>query len=203
MNLHPPFPPDSGPRRITLIRHGETTQPGHYHGRSDIPLSDHGMQAMYQATGDERFDHVVSSPLRRCASFAQDYATLHDIPFTLDADWMEIGFGAWEGKTAAEIMADSPKALKAFWRDPLGHPPPDGEPLEAAAERVWHAWEHLPMARSVLVVTHGGVMRLLFCQLLGLPLTALWRLELNHAARLEFLIDEGGVRLHFFHAGGR
>lgn len=195
--------PDAGPRRITLIRHGATTQPGHYHGRSDIPLSDHGMRAMRRAMGEERFDHVVSSPLRRCAAFAQDFAALHDVPFALDADWMEIGFGAWEGKTAAEIMADSPTALKSFWRDPIGHPPPGGEALESAADRVLHAWKRLPQAPSVLVVTHGGAMRLLFCRLMGLPLSALWRIELNHVARLEFLVDEAGIRLHLFHAGGQ
>ncbi|MEO1750208.1 histidine phosphatase family protein [Thiofaba sp. EF100] len=194
--------PDTGPRRITLLRHGATTQPGHYHGHSDVPLSDRGMRSMHQAMAGERFDQVISSPLKRCASFAQDFAALHDVPCALDADWMEVGFGAWEGKTAAEIMAESPKALKAFWRDPIGHPPPGGEPLDAATERVWHAWERLPKLPQVLVVTHGGAMRLLFCRLLGLSLTALWRLELNHVARLEFLVDEDGVRLHYFHAGG-
>lgn len=199
---HTAPPLDTEPRRITLLRHGATTQPGHYHGHSDVPLSDHGMRSMYQALSGERFDQVISSPLKRCASFAQDFAILHDVPFALDADWMEVGFGTWEGKTAAEIMAESPKALKAFWQDPIGHPPPGGEMLPDAADRVYHAWERLPRVPKVLVVTHGGAMRLLFCRLMGLPLTALWRLELNHVARLEFLVDEAGVRLHYFHAGG-
>ncbi|MDM7321727.1 MAG: histidine phosphatase family protein [Gammaproteobacteria bacterium] len=190
------------PRRITLLRHGATIQPGHDHGHADVPLSDHGMRRMHQIMAGERFEQVISAPLRRCASFAEDFAALQDVPCALDADRMEVGFGAWEGPTAAEIMAKSPKALKAFGRDSTGHPPLGGKPLESAAEHVWHAWERLPRVPHVRVVTHGGAMRLLFCRLMGLPLTALWRLELNHAARLEFIVDEAGVRLHDFHAGG-
>lgn len=191
-----------GPRRVTLLRHGATTMPGRYHGRTDIPLSGRGMQAMHHALGDMLFDRVISSPLLRCAAFAQDFAAMHDLSLDLDADWMEIDFGDWEGMSAVEIMEKNPKGLKAFWRDPIAHPPPRGEPLGKASDRVLCAWKRLPAVPNTLIVTHSGAMRLLFCRLMGLPMSALWQLDVNHAARMDFIIDESGERLHFFHAGG-
>ena len=49
----------------------------------------------------------------------------------------EMHFGAWEGQSAAELMATEPEALAAFWEDPLAHPPPGAvHPVEAAVLRV-------------------------------------------------------------------
>jgi len=189
-------------KTVTLLRHGATTHPGCYHGRtSDVPLSGQGMEDMHKAMEYCHFDQVISSPLLRCAAFAQDFAARDDLPISFDADWMEIGFGEWEGISASEIMDRAPSALKAFWRDPLNHPPPGGEPLTDASRRIQGAWTHLPDAQRTLVVTHGGVMRLLFCRLMGLPLTDIWRIEINHVARMEFAIDEQGERLRSFDSG--
>lgn len=188
-------------RTVTLLRHGATTHPGRYHGRSDVPLSGRGHEDMHKALADRQFDRVISSPLQRCASFAQDFAAQHDLPLEIDADWMEISFGDWEGMSAHEIMDRSPKELKAFWRDPLHHSPPGGEPLTDASKRIQHAWKRLPHDDRTLIVTHGGVMRLLFCRLMGLPLTDIWRIEINHVARMEFAIDNQGERLRCFDAG--
>ena len=188
-------------RTVTLMRHGATTHPAVYHGQFDVPLSGRGLEDMHATLTDSHFDRVISSPLQRCSRFAQDFAAQHDLPIELDADWSEIGLGDWEGKTAHEIMERSPKPLKAFWRDPLNHPPPGGEPLPDAAKRIHRAWKRLPDAPSTLIVTHGGVMRLLFCRLMGLPLTDIWRIEINFVSRLEFSIDDQGERLRFFDAG--
>ncbi|TQV64115.1 MAG: alpha-ribazole phosphatase family protein [Halothiobacillaceae bacterium] len=188
-------------RIATLMRHGATTQPGRYHGHSEVPLSGQGMEDMHAALSGPVFDRVISSPLQRCARFAEDYAHQHDIPITLDSDWIEISFGEWEGMSAHEIMDTSPKALKAFWRDPIHHPPPGGEPLADASKRIQKAWTRLPDVPRTLIVTHGGVMRLLFCRLMGLPLSDIWRVELNYVARMEFAIDETGERLRSFDSG--
>lgn len=188
-------------REITLLRHGATTLPGRYLGQADVPLSATGLAAMHAALGDEAFDAIVSSPLQRCAAFAQEFSARHALPCTLDADWMELGFGAWDGQSAQEIMQHSPEALQNFWRDPIRHPPPGGEALPEATQRILAGWHRLADMPRTLIVTHGGVMRLLFCQLMQLPLERLWSIEINHVARMRFVVDEGGVRLRYFHAG--
>lgn len=190
-------------RHMTLLRHGQTCQPGRYHGLNDVSLSDAGRAQMRAALTDcaAGATRIISSPLLRCAEMAQDYAATHNLPIELDPAWVELDFGAWTGRSAAEIMQHEAEHLSAFWHDPLQHAPPGGETLQHAASRIHAAWDALPMDENLLIVTHGGVMRLLFCQLLGLPLTQLWRIDLHYAARMTWLCDASGTRLHHLHAG--
>ncbi|MEW6764881.1 MAG: histidine phosphatase family protein [Pseudomonadota bacterium] len=186
---------------VTLMHHGATTHPGHFHGQDEVALSPKGTAEMYHTLAGARFDHIISSPLKRCADFARDFAACLDVPCELDEGWTEISFGEWEGKSTHEIMSSAPNPLKAFWRDPLRHTPPGGESLHEAARRVERAWKRLPEAEDILIITHAGIMRLLFCRVMGLPLSDVWRIELHHLARLTFTQDERGVRLRFFDAG--
>ncbi|MDD2893395.1 MAG: histidine phosphatase family protein [Halothiobacillaceae bacterium] len=190
-------------RHITLLRHGQTSQPGLYHGHNDVSLSFTGRAQMRAALGNMPSGtcQVVSSPLQRCAEIAQDYASTHALPLALDRAWMELDFGAWTGRSADDILRTEAKSLHDFWRDPIQHAPPGGETLHHAAARVQSAWDALPPEGNLLVVTHGGVMRLLFCLLLDLPLTQLWRVDIHYAARMEWVTDTSGTRLHQLHPG--
>jgi alpha-ribazole phosphatase len=190
-------------RHITILRHGQTTQPGRYHGRNDVSVSDEGRAQMLAALDSFPVDatQIISSPLIRCAHVAQAYAAEHALPIHLDKAWMELDFGSWTGRSAAEILRTEAKSLSAFWHDPLNHAPPGGETLHHAAARLQTAWDTLPPDGNLLIVTHGGVMRLLFCQLIGLPLNQLWRVDVHYAARMVWVADESGTRLHHLHPG--
>jgi len=171
-------------RAIDLLRHGCTVAgAGHYCGRSDVALATEGWAQMWRATGGRRWDRIVSSPLRRCADFAQALALLLRVGCTLDARWQELDFGDWENRRVADVDA---ARLADFWRDPDTHAPPGGERLDSLRLRVRAAREALRAgmaeAERVLVVTHGGPMRVLLsprgasaAELLGLdvPLAAL------------------------------
>ncbi|AGA35121.1 Phosphoglycerate mutase [Thioalkalivibrio nitratireducens DSM 14787] len=186
---------------VTLLRHGATARPGIYAGRLDVPLAAAGRAAMWQATRGLQVQRVVSSPLSRCRLFAEALAERHGLALTVEPAWQEMDFGDWEGRTAAEILAQAPETLEAFWRDPETHAPPGGEGLADLRRRVLSAWERRPRDADLLIITHGGPMRLLFQHLLGLPGESLWRLELHPAARIDFVLDEGGPRLTQFHFG--
>ena len=190
-------------RHITLLRHGQTCQPGLYHGHNDVELSETGRAQMHAALDSlpNGTQQVFSSPLRRCAEVAQAYAAVHTLPLVLDRAWMELDFGAWTGRSAQEIMQSDGERLSSFWRDPLHHVPPAGESLRHAAARVQAAWNALPPEGHLLIVTHGGVMRVLFCLLLELPLSQLWRVDIHYAARMEWVTDSSGTRLHHLHPG--
>ena len=176
----------SGHTRIDLLRHGETRAGSVYLGRTDAPLSEHGYRQMAEALTDEpNYDAVLSSPLARCAAFAQDYAQLHGLPLHHDARFQEMDFGAWNGRSAAEIAAADPGALENFWRDPVAFTPPQAEPLLSFQARVLAAWQELPARypdRRVLLVTHGGVMRIILCHLQQRPLAELLGLSVPHVA---------------------
>ena len=190
-------------RHITLLRHGQTSQPGLYHGHNDVSLSATGRAQMRAALQNlpSGTCQVFSSPLQRCAEVAKDYASTHALPLVLNRAWMELDFGTWTGRSADDILRTEAKSLTDFWRDPIQHAPPGGETLPHAAVRVQSAWDALPPEGNLLVITHGGVMRLLFCLLLDLPLTQLWRVDIHYAARMEWVCDSSGTRLHQLHPG--
>ncbi|TKD38146.1 histidine phosphatase family protein [Azotobacter chroococcum] len=178
---------------LDLLRHGETECGGGFRGSLDDALTAAGraqMQAATTAAGP--WDLVVSSPLRRCAGFAAELAAAHDLPLQLEADLRELHFGAWEGRSAAALMQTDAEALGRFWNDPYAFTPPDGEPLAAFETRVLQAVEQLRRdcaGRRLLLVSHGGVMRLLLARARGLPRGALLQVTVAHGALHRLRLD--------------
>lgn len=174
---------------IDLLRHGETWGGSRFRGRLDDPLTATGWEQMWAAVGpaDRKgaWDAIIASPLARCADFAQALSERQGIPLRLDRRLVEMDFGAWEGRTAADLMATDAEALGRFWADPLANTPPGGEPLLAFASRVLAAWGDLldqEPGERLLVIGHGGVIRVILCQVLGHPLGQLLELEVGHAS---------------------
>jgi alpha-ribazole phosphatase len=172
---------------IALLRHGETAGGARFRGSIDNPLTPLGWRQMAAAVEGETWTRIVTSPLKRCADFARELAREREIPLECDERLREMHFGAWEGRSAAELMESEGDALSRFWRDPAANTPPGGEPLEAFQARVLAAWSSLrgaPHGSKTLVVSHGGVIRTLLCVLLGHPLHRLLELEteIGHGA---------------------
>lgn len=152
---------------IDLLRHGETGRSG-FRGNLDDPLAPAGWEQMQRATHEAktRWQVVVSSPLARCADFAHAFAAERGLPLEWDARLAELHFGDWEGQDAEILHREQPQALGRFWTDPWSYTPPGGESLTAFETRVRAAWVDISKrhtSRHVLVVTHGGVIRLLLC----------------------------------------
>lgn len=193
---------------VDLMRHGEPVGGRRYRGQIDDPLSDRGWAQMRDAVADHcPWSAVISSPLLRCAEFGRELAARHDLPLTLDARLMELGFGEWEGRTAEELMRDDPERLARFWRDPITHRPPGGESLAAFRERVVGAWEQLLAERAgkpLLVVCHAGVIRMIVRHVLDMPLDRLFRIQVPSAGLTRIRVDGSGADALpklVFHAG--
>lgn len=156
---------------IDLLRHGEAEGGARYRGSTDDPLTAAGWQQMEAAVdGQGPWDRIVTSPLARCADFARALARRQVVVLTVDERWREIDFGAWEGRTAQALMGEDPQALQRFWRDPVAHPPPGGESVHAFRDRVLTAWLELVSrcrGERVLIVTHGGPIRVVLTHLAG------------------------------------
>jgi alpha-ribazole phosphatase len=194
---------------IDLLRHGEPAGGIRYRGSMDDPLSECGWEQMRTAVGEQHpWDVIVSSPLRRCVAFARELAERHSLPLETEPAFREISFGAWEGRTTTEIDAVTPDAQRRFWSDPLNYPPPDGEPLANFAARVSAAWRTLlerHAGRHVLVVAHGGVIRMVLCQVLEMSPGRLWRLEVPYASCSRVRVYGRGIEsepLLVFHGKG-
>ncbi len=178
-----------------MLRHGATTQPACYIGRSDPPLTEPGLVQMRTASAGGSWSRIVSSPRRRCAAFARMLAAARGLPLSFDARFAELDFGDWDGVPVATLHARTPGALAAFWRDPLGHPPPNGETLAALQTRVLAALHELAGGGTALIVTHGGPLRIAIAARDGLPLGALMTIDVPHAARFAFAIERDGAAL--------
>jgi alpha-ribazole phosphatase/probable phosphoglycerate mutase len=193
-----------GPTTIDLIRHGEPEGGVLFRGWRDDPLSDRGWRQMREATaGHAPWDHVISSPLLRCAQFAAELSHKAGIPMALDERLKEIGFGDWEGRSPEVLYRESPQLLGAFWNNPVDCPPPGGEPMTRFQSRVASAWrdiQSLHQGQHLLIVAHGGVNRMIIGQVLEISLRHLFRIELPYAGISRIRIEQGCPRL-VFHCG--
>ena len=193
---------------IDLIRHGEPVGGHRYRGQIDDPLSDRGWQQMRAAVGDHcPWDSIVSSPLSRCAEFAKELGERHQLAVKLDPQFMEIGFGAWEGKCAEQIQQQTPGALEAFWQDPVVHRPQGAEPLVDFRTRIESAWNkllHNHAGQQVLVVCHAGVIRMSLQYILGMPIENVFRIKISNAGLTRIMIDHDDNQFYpqlIFHDG--
>ena len=172
--------------RTGLLRHGDVKGGRCFRGTTDDPLTDIGLDQMKQAVnGDYCWDHVVTSPLKRCAVFANEYAAQHNLSLSIEERFAEIHFGAWEGRSSAEIMITQGYALKRFWENPLEYTPPEAESVMDFASRVLEAWQDLIIKyakQRVLLVTHGGVIRVLLCHIRQHPIGRLMEIDVEYGA---------------------
>lgn len=180
---------------IDLLRHGETELGGGLRGSLDDALTAKGwvqMQAAVQDAGP--WDALVSSPLQRCARFAETLGEQAGLPVQLAPGLQELHFGEWEGRSAADLMLTHEQQLGQFWSDPYAYTPPGGEAVIDFSARVLAAvaaLRHEHAGKHLLLVTHGGVMRLLLARARGLPREQLLQVEVGHGAlcRLEVHAD--------------
>ncbi len=160
---------------IALLRHGETTLGNCYRGSLDDTLTNKGWAQMEASLANPQHNKIpwqiiFSSPLQRSFAFARDYANRMGATLQVDDRLKEIHFGLWEGKTAEEIFSKDKDLLIAFWNDPEKNTPPQGETLAHLRQRVMLCWQSIYDAaqnNNVLVITHGGPIRVLLSEALA------------------------------------
>ena len=150
---------------INILRHGETSGGNIYRGITDQPLTQKGWLQMRNAIGDNsHWQQIISSPLLRCSDFASHISEQLNIPVSFNKKLQEIDFGDWEGLSAAQIYQRSPDELIRFWDNPEKYTPPNGERLLSLQTRVLETWnEIIAMGEDILVITHGGPIRVILC----------------------------------------
>ena len=151
---------------VALVRHGETewSRSGKHTGRTDIPLAERGREdarAVGDALRNRTFALVLTSPLTRAAETCR-LAGFGEAAVQRD-ELREWDYGAYEGRTTAEIRRERPGWT--LWRDGV----PEGESIEEVAARVDRV---IPELRSIdgdaLLFAHGHVLRILAARWLGL-----------------------------------
>lgn len=175
---------------LILVRHGETVDNvnGVAQGWSDSPLTDAGrrqVRSLALRLKDFAPTSLWSSTLPRALTTAQEIAAelSHEVR-PLD-DLREMNCGRWEGQSFRDVRANE-RELYELWRtDPLVACP-DGESFHDVAERMKQAIEAIvgengAGARPV-IVSHGTAIRLVTCELIGLPMQLSRKLIQQNAA---------------------
>ncbi len=160
--------------RLDLLRHGETTLSHTLRGHTDDELTENGwlqMQSTIQqyVAGGTNWDVIFSSPLQRCHVFAINLAEQLERPLQLNMHIKEMYFGDWECISTQSIYENEPELLANFWQFPTKYHAPNGESLEQFLERIKVGFDEIHTKMKInqwnraLVVTHGGVIKLLTC----------------------------------------
>jgi probable phosphoglycerate mutase len=152
---------------ITLVRHGETewSASGKHTGRTDIPLTPAGEEAARKLAGRLQglsFQAVWSSPSQRAfdtsrlAGFGAASLKKDDL-----AEW---DYGAYEGLTTKQILAERPGW--SVFRDgcPQGEGPAD---VGVRADRI--IAELRAISGSVLIFSSAHFLRVLAARWVGVP----------------------------------
>jgi ribonuclease H / adenosylcobalamin/alpha-ribazole phosphatase len=188
-----PWRPAQGEPTVTvLLRHGQTPMSvqKRYAGRSDVPLTDVGVQQAAAAAKrlvSAGLDGIVTSPLLRTVQTAREVAAVSGAAVVTDDGFRETDFGAWEGRTFAEVRERWPAELSAWLADPEVAPP-GGESFTDVSARVTAALHRVLAARpgqTVLIVSHVTPIKTLVTAALLAPPAALYRMHLDVAALSE------------------
>jgi probable phosphoglycerate mutase len=159
------------PHTLYFIRHGETdwNAEARLQGQRDVPLNDFGRVQAEEVGAKlrglvlhyEDLDYVASplSRTRETMALIREAIGLHPTAYRTDERLRELTFGDWEGLTWKEVRARDPKGAQAREKGKWGFVPPGGESYAMLAERVVPFLESL--TRDTVVVSHGGVARVL------------------------------------------
>ncbi len=190
--------------RLILVRHGETpwNRTLRYQGHAPVPLNERGHeQARRAARRLERSGAVAlySSDLPRAWQTAEvigAHLGLSPVPM---AAWREIDVGLWEGLTPDELYQRFPEHMREYERDPAGTVRLGGESYAQLQERVVRAFHQIEAGHrpgeTIIVVSHGGSIRALFCHIIGLDLRHFGKMWLDNGSLSEIVRGRSGWRL--------
>lgn len=193
---------------IYFIRHGETewNAAGRFQGWRDIPLNARGRaQAAHsgavlrdliaQRDDDPASLAYVASPLGRARQTMELMRGALGMPpasYLADERLREIGYGAWEGLTVAEMEAAHPEVFAARKADKWQVAAPGGETYAAIALRLkdWIA----SLTRDTVAVAHSGTARALMVALGVAPAASAGDLPVAQGA--VYVFADGGMSRH-------
>jgi broad specificity phosphatase PhoE len=161
--------------KLLLIRHGTTKMHAGewFWGKTDIPLGDIGIKEARQLQSRlaaEKIDAFFSSTLSRARATAEIIAEGHKVKVITCDELCECDFGDIEGLSFKEIERHYPTIAKKL-ADGTALDFPGGESLKQLNKRVKTFIKRLAVLKSdatAVIVSHGGPLRLLVCNLLGI-----------------------------------
>lgn len=169
---------------VVLVRHGRSTSnaAGTLAGRTPgVDLDELGREQaanLARRLKDITIDRLVSSPLERCRQTLAPLADELNLPVEIDERLLEVDYGSWSGRSLKDLLHEP------LWRVVQAHPSaavfPYGEGLADMSARAADAIRGIRQAaeasQTVLVCSHGDVIKAILADALGLHLDAFQRI---------------------------
>ena len=184
-----------------LVRHGEHVLAGKVlAGRTPgVGLSERGraeIVAVAERLAGEKIAALYSSPMQRTRETAEILSGHLDLPVGYREDVIELDFGEWTGLTFDQVRAHEGWEL---WRSCRSiSAVPGGESMRQVQDRAVGALLDLHRTHrdgTVVVVSHGDVIRAALLFALGMPIDAYSRLEVGLASISTIRVDDTGIRV--------
>jgi broad specificity phosphatase PhoE len=174
-------------RRLLLVRHASTDAVRRAAFPADEPLDAAGLAAARALTGRLGRGDALCSPALR----ARDTAAAAGLDARVEPALRECDFGAWAGRTLAEVHVEDGDGAATWMTDPAACPH-GGESLAALLARV-AGWLDEQAARDgrTIAVTHGGVVKAAVVHALAAPVEAFWRVDVTPLALTELHARDG------------
>ena len=165
---------------IILIRHGETdwNSQQRMQGHSNSDLSEVGrgqIQALGELMKNVSFDHIYSSDSLRARQTAEAITQYSGHTLQFDQRIREKNLGVFEGLTSTEAKERHPEVYRLFKTAGANYVIDEGESTQQLLERALEFIEEIRLRHPqerVVMVTHGGVVRVLMKHALGLSIDA-------------------------------
>jgi broad specificity phosphatase PhoE len=192
---------------IYLVRHGETDANASltWQGQLDTELNLTGRaQAAAVARRLEHvpFTAVYTSDLKRALVTAEAIAARHGLPVRLAPGLREIHLGRWQGLQYSAARELDPEAHAALMADPVNtRRPGGGESWADLERRVTIAFNEIAAANldeTICVVGHGGTLRALLAEALGLSFASARRLATDNTSVSVLVGEPDDWRLTLF-----
>ena len=164
--------------RLLLIRHGlsVTNKSRCYTGQRDVALAEKGYKeaectARY-VLENYRVDAIYSSDLKRAVHTVKPIADALQLPIHTTEKLREIDVGLWGGLSFETVKEKYAESQRLFSENPDVYPPDGGETYMQVQARALEKLTEIAQAhpgQTVVVGTHGGVLRTFFRAWLNLP----------------------------------
>jgi probable phosphoglycerate mutase len=163
---------------LILIRHGETdwNRELRFQGQLDAPLNAVGHEQARRLAlrlASEPVHHLVCSDLLRARQTALPTGLQLDLHSLANSGLREQSFGMLEGMRVDDIRAQHPDVWAQWVQFQADYAIPGGESTRQFHARVMNAIRQLVAAHSqqtLVVVTHGGVLDMIYRTARALPL---------------------------------
>ena len=177
--------------KIYLIRHGETdSNKSHkFQGSMDLPLNARGLlqaRNLSRRMQDVSLDAIYSSSMLRASMTAAQLAMSKNMPYHTVDLLREVSFGDWENMEFSEITKRWPEEMENFLTSPGKWQPPNGESFAKVYERCVKAFDYIfnkeGHEKNIAIISHGGIIRVQLCMVLGMDLNNLWRISVHNTS---------------------